>query len=74
VTKGGTDTLLPPDENCATLIEAPNALEVSRAFTRKMNHLLCVVSIQYHQPTIVHGLLMLLATDESYPQVQGHLS
>ncbi|KAJ0343155.1 hypothetical protein COL922a_000483 [Colletotrichum nupharicola] len=43
VTKGGTDLLLSKEDNCAALIELPNELELSRAFTRKMNHLLCVM-------------------------------
>ncbi|KAJ6446370.1 CMKK2 protein [Purpureocillium lavendulum] len=43
VTKGGTDPLLSAEENCAHLVEAPNELEINRAFTRKMNHLLSVM-------------------------------
>ncbi|KAJ4055247.1 hypothetical protein NW761_000819 [Fusarium oxysporum] len=43
VTKRGTDTLLSAEENCANMVEPPNELEVNRAFTRKMNHLLCVM-------------------------------
>ncbi|EXK42113.1 CAMKK/CAMKK-META protein kinase [Fusarium oxysporum f. sp. lycopersici 4287] len=43
VTKQGTDTLLSAEENCANMVEPPNELEVNRAFTRKMNHLLCVM-------------------------------
>ncbi|KAM0251954.1 hypothetical protein ACHAQJ_007928 [Trichoderma viride] len=43
VTKQGTDALLSAEENCSTPIEPPNELELSRAFTRKMNHLLCVM-------------------------------
>ncbi|KAK4067664.1 hypothetical protein Trihar35433_6224 [Trichoderma harzianum] len=40
VTKEGTDPLLSTEENCANPVEPPNELELSRAFTRKMNHLL----------------------------------
>jgi len=40
--------LLPVEENCAEIVEGPNELELHRAFTRKMNHLLCVVSDGYH--------------------------
>ncbi|KAF4464293.1 CAMKK CAMKK-META kinase [Fusarium albosuccineum] len=43
VTHQGTDPLLSAEENCANMIEPPNELEVNRAFTRKMNHLLCVM-------------------------------
>lgn len=43
MTYGGRDFLLPAEENCAHLVDPPNELEVSRAFTRKMNHLLCVM-------------------------------
>lgn len=43
VTKEGTDPLLSKEENCANPVEPPNELELSRAFTRKMNHLLCVM-------------------------------
>ncbi|UNI14386.1 Non-specific serine/threonine protein kinase [Purpureocillium takamizusanense] len=43
VTKGGIDPLLSAEENCAHLVEAPNELEINRAFTRKMNHLLSVM-------------------------------
>ncbi|KAL7946187.1 kinase-like protein [Trichoderma barbatum] len=43
VTKEGIDALLSTEENCANPVEPPNELELSRAFTRKMNHLLCVM-------------------------------
>lgn len=43
MTKNGTDPLLSAEENCAHLVEPPNELELNRAFTRKMNHLLCVM-------------------------------
>jgi [calcium/calmodulin-dependent protein kinase] kinase len=43
VTKEGSDPLLSAEENCSDPIEPPNELELSRAFTRKMNHLLCVM-------------------------------
>ncbi|KAF6813368.1 CAMKK/META protein kinase [Colletotrichum musicola] len=43
VTKGGADPLLSKEDNCSVLIEPPNELELNRAFTRKMNHLLCVM-------------------------------
>lgn len=33
------------DKNCAEPIEPPNELEVNRAFTRKMNHLLYVMKV-----------------------------
>lgn len=45
MTCGGTDPLLSAEENCAHIIGPPNELEVSRAFTRKMNHLLCVMKV-----------------------------
>ncbi|KAI8966216.1 Pkinase-domain-containing protein [Daldinia sp. FL1419] len=43
VTKGGTDPLLSEEENCEDVVELPNALEVNHAFTRKMDHLMCVL-------------------------------
>ncbi|KPM33987.1 hypothetical protein AK830_g12587 [Neonectria ditissima] len=43
VTCNGTDPLLPAEENCAKIVGPPNELEVSRALTRKFNHLLCVM-------------------------------
>ncbi|KAK1986821.1 kinase-like domain-containing protein [Colletotrichum cereale] len=43
VTKKGTDPLLSKEDNCSVIVEPPNELELSRAFTRKMNHLLCVM-------------------------------
>lgn len=44
VTKNGNDPLLSEAENCADMVETPNELEVNHAFTRKMDHLICVVS------------------------------
>ncbi|KAI1484370.1 kinase-like domain-containing protein [Biscogniauxia mediterranea] len=43
VTKRGSDPLLSEEENCTDIVEPPNELEVSHAFTRKMDHLLCVL-------------------------------
>ncbi|OAA72286.1 calcium/calmodulin-dependent protein kinase kinase [Cordyceps fumosorosea ARSEF 2679] len=43
ITKAGTDTLLSKEENCAHKVEPPNELEISRAFTRKMDNVLCVL-------------------------------
>ncbi|KAI0024646.1 protein kinase-like domain-containing protein [Xylariomycetidae sp. FL0641] len=43
ITRAGTDPLLPEEENCSDMIEPPNELEVNHAFTRKMDHLLCVL-------------------------------
>ncbi|KXH50969.1 hypothetical protein CSIM01_11649 [Colletotrichum simmondsii] len=43
VTKQGADPLLSKEENCSNTVEPPNELELNRAFTRKMNHLLCVM-------------------------------
>ncbi|KAM0559609.1 hypothetical protein ACHAPJ_004133 [Fusarium lateritium] len=53
VTKQGTDSLLSAEENCANMIEPPNELEVNRAFTRKMNHLLCVMKAIHRFKTIL---------------------
>ncbi|KAF4437786.1 CAMKK/CAMKK-META protein kinase [Fusarium austroafricanum] len=53
VTKQGTDTLLAAEENCANMVEPPNELEVNRAFTRKMNHLLCVMKAIHRFKTIL---------------------
>lgn len=43
MTKEGADPLLDAEENCSDLVEPPNELEVSHAFTRRMTHLLCVM-------------------------------
>ncbi|TQV94515.1 CAMKK/META protein kinase [Cordyceps javanica] len=43
ITKNGVDTLLSKEENCAHKVEPPNDLEISRAFTRKMDNVLCVL-------------------------------
>ncbi|KAI0480444.1 Pkinase-domain-containing protein [Xylariaceae sp. FL0804] len=43
VTKRDSDPLLPEEENCSDMVEAPNELEVNHAFTRKMDHLLYVL-------------------------------
>ncbi|KAM3499449.1 hypothetical protein MY10362_007294 [Beauveria mimosiformis] len=43
VTKNGTDTLLSREENCVHKVEPPNELEISRAFTRKMDNAFCVL-------------------------------
>lgn len=45
MTNNGTDDLLPAEENCAHHIDPPNELELAHAFTRKMNHLLCVMKV-----------------------------
>ncbi|KAI1434908.1 kinase-like domain-containing protein [Xylaria sp. CBS 124048] len=43
VTRNGTDPLLSEEENCSNMVETPNELEVNHAFTRKMDHLMCVM-------------------------------
>ncbi|KAI1421698.1 kinase-like domain-containing protein [Xylaria sp. FL1777] len=43
VTRNGDDPLLPEEENCSDMVETPNELEVNHAFTRKMDHLICVL-------------------------------
>ncbi|KAI0549442.1 kinase-like domain-containing protein [Xylaria curta] len=43
VTKNGEDPLLSEEENCSDVVETPNELEVNHAFTRKMDHLICVM-------------------------------
>ena len=43
MTNAGTDPLLSTEENCGHHIEPPNELELNNAFTRRMNHLLCVM-------------------------------
>lgn len=43
VTNYGNAMLLSVEENCADPVEPPNEIELNRALTRKMNHLLCVV-------------------------------
>ncbi|PNY23769.1 Calcium/calmodulin-dependent protein kinase kinase 1 [Tolypocladium capitatum] len=53
VTKGGSDPLLSAEENCSHLVEPPNELELSRAFTQKMNHLLCVMKAIHRFRTLL---------------------
>ncbi|RGP61883.1 camkk camkk-meta kinase [Fusarium longipes] len=53
VTKQGTDCLLSAEDNCANMVEPPNELEVNRAFTRKMNHLLCVMKVIHRFKSIL---------------------
>ncbi|KAI1348619.1 kinase-like domain-containing protein [Xylaria sp. FL0043] len=43
VTRNGADPLLPEEENCSDMVETPNELEMNHAFTRKMDHLICVL-------------------------------
>ncbi|GAP89196.1 putative CAMKK META protein kinase [Rosellinia necatrix] len=43
VTKNGHDPLLSEEENCSDVVGTPNELEVNHAFTRKMDHLICVL-------------------------------
>lgn len=43
VTRNGDDPLLSEEENCSDVVEIPNELEVNHAFTRKMDHLICVM-------------------------------
>ncbi|KAK2592965.1 hypothetical protein QQS21_009332 [Conoideocrella luteorostrata] len=54
VVKGGADPLLSTEDNCENMVEPPNELELSRAFTRKMNHLLSMMKV-------IHKFRMLLA-------------
>ncbi|KAG6004322.1 hypothetical protein E4U21_001181 [Claviceps maximensis] len=54
VTRRGADPLLSREDNCENMIEPPNELELSRAFTRKMNHLLSMMKV-------IHKFKMLLA-------------
>ncbi|KAI5465795.1 kinase-like domain-containing protein [Mariannaea sp. PMI_226] len=58
VTCKGTDPLLCTEENCAKLVEPPNELEVNHAFTRKFNHLLCVMKA-------IHRFKSILAKNRS---------
>ncbi|KAJ8127290.1 hypothetical protein O1611_g6346 [Lasiodiplodia mahajangana] len=43
VTRNGDDPLLSEEENCSDMVETPSELEVNHAFTRKMDHLICVL-------------------------------
>ncbi|CAG9971821.1 unnamed protein product [Clonostachys byssicola] len=52
VTRDGTDLLLPAEENCQHVVGPPNELELNHAFTRKMNHLLCVMKVLHKFKTI----------------------
>jgi [calcium/calmodulin-dependent protein kinase] kinase len=50
VTKGGADPLLSADENCSDPVDPPNSLELNHAFTRRMSHLICVVTSPLPSP------------------------
>ncbi|KAB5570527.1 CAMKK/META protein kinase [Coniochaeta sp. 2T2.1] len=43
VTREGEDPMMSAEENCAEPVDMPNALEVNHAFTRKIDHLFCVM-------------------------------
>lgn len=43
--------MMSAEENCAEPVDMPNALEVNHAFTRKIDHLFCVVSLVPSHPT-----------------------
>ncbi|KAJ1335862.1 calcium/calmodulin-dependent protein kinase kinase 2 [Microdochium nivale] len=43
VTCEGSDPLLSTEENCTTIIDAPNEMELNHAFTRKMSNMLFVL-------------------------------
>ncbi|KAI0482921.1 hypothetical protein GGR56DRAFT_214290 [Xylariaceae sp. FL0804] len=43
VTRRGLDPLLSKEEDYSDMVEPPNELEVNHAFTRKMDHLFCVL-------------------------------
>ncbi|TWU76759.1 hypothetical protein ED733_004652 [Metarhizium rileyi] len=53
VTKGSHDPLLSAEDNCEHIIEPPNELELSRAFTRKMNHLLSMMKAIHKFKTLL---------------------
>lgn len=72
MTKRGEDPLLSSEENNADPVDPPSELELNHAFTRKMSHLLCVVS--GNRPGRRHdSCLLTVAKDESNIQVQGPL-
>lgn len=60
MTKKGEDPLLSAEENSTELVDPPNALELNHAFTRKMSHLLCVVSRNHTYATCGSCLLTTL--------------
>ncbi|TDZ87628.1 Calcium/calmodulin-dependent protein kinase kinase cmkC [Colletotrichum sidae] len=68
VTKGGSDVLLSKEDNCSVLVDLPNELELNRAFTRKMNHLLCVMKAIHKFKTI---LMKARQTRQSQPSPRG---
>ncbi|KEZ41532.1 hypothetical protein SAPIO_CDS7692 [Scedosporium apiospermum] len=53
VTNYGNAMLLSVEENCADPVEPPNEIELNRALTRKMNHLLCVMKVRYKLKLLV---------------------
>ncbi|KAF9875477.1 calcium calmodulin dependent protein kinase [Colletotrichum karsti] len=71
VTKGGADPLLSKEENCSVLIEPPNELELNRAFTRKMNHLLCVMKAIHKFKTILIRRRQRLKPEATSPRDDG---
>jgi [calcium/calmodulin-dependent protein kinase] kinase len=75
VTNGGAAPLLSAEENCAILIEAPNELELNRAITRKMNHLLCVMKVIHRFKTLLaKNALKRTSTGDSFSSVHSSLS
>lgn len=56
VTKNGQDPLLSEEENCSDMVATPNELEMNHAFTRKMDHLICVLkAIQRFKGLVSHS-------------------
>lgn len=72
--------MLSAELNCAKPVEPPNALEVNHAFTRKMNHLLCVMKVMQKFKALKvrkqarlmdeHGVKTVFSTDASFPGVE----
>lgn len=69
MTKGGTDPLLSAEENCDHHIEPPNELELNRAFTRKMNHLLYVMKVLQRFKSLIAERRAAQGRTVSAPQV-----
>lgn len=64
--------LLSAEENCAHIIEPPNELELSRAFTRKMDHLFCVMKAIHRFKSLIPNRRSNAATPESQQESPGY--
>ena len=73
MTKDGADPLISAEDNCAHQVEAPNELELNRAFTRKMNHLLCVMKAIHRFKSLIGSRGLKNGSEGDLSKQQGQL-